>query len=160
MQRGRFEKPKQGRFPWLTVALAILVVVLCILLLQKCGGAPIIPGETTVPETTVIKNEGTISIPGYELLELQSDSKQQALCLPNPPQNNCYFQITLYLEDGTMLWQSELIEPGETSQPLVLSRELKKGYYPGAFLRFACYRMDEDRTPLNGAETKVTLWVK
>ena len=80
--------------------------------------------------------------------------------MPNPPQNCCYFQIALYLEDGTLLWQSELIEPGTTSKPIVLTKALDKGMYPNAILRYSCYRMDEDLTPLNGAETKLTLWVK
>ena len=80
--------------------------------------------------------------------------------MPNPPQNCCFFQISLYLEDGTLLWQSELIEPGKTSKPMVLTKTLDKGMYPNAILRYSCYRMDETLAPLNGAETKLTLWVK
>lgn len=94
------------------------------------------------------------------MLELKADSKKQTLCLPNPEQNMCYFQISLYLEDGTLLWQSELIEPGKTSKPMVLLKILARGTYPKAVMRYNCYRMDEDLTPLNGAEAKVTLWVK
>ncbi len=160
MSKGRFEKPSKGRFPLITVALAVVCVVLMILLLQTCRHTPANTVESSVPETTVKKNEGSISIPGYEMLELKADSKQQTIALPNPPQNNCYFEISLYLEDGTLLWKSDLIEPGEASKPVVLTKELPKGYYPKSILRYACFAMDEDRTPLNGAETKVTLWVK
>ena len=114
--------------------------------------------STVIP--TIEKNPDSIAIPGYEILELKANTNQQALCLPNPEQNICYFQISLHLENGTLLWQSELIEPGKTSKPIVLTESLSKGTYPKAVLRYACYRMDEDLTPLNGAETKVTLWVK
>lgn len=110
--------------------------------------------------TTIETNPVSVAIPGYELLELRANRKKQILCLPNPEHNMCYFQISLYLEDGTLLWQSELIEPGKTSKPIVLTKTLEKGTYSNAVLRYTCSQMDENRTPLNGAETKVTLWVK
>lgn len=160
MSKGRFEKPAQKRFPYITVALAVDCVVLVILLMQTCQLPPGNNIESLVPETTVVKNEGSISVPGYEMLELKADSKKQSFSMSNPEQNNCYFEISLYLEDGTLLWKSELIEPGEVSKPLVLAKELSKGYYPKSVLRYACFAMDKDRTPLNSAETKVTLWVK
>ena len=69
-------------------------------------------------------------------------------------------ELSLYLEDGTLLWQSELVEPGAKSKPIVLTKTLEKGLYPNAFLRYSCYRMDETLAPLNGAETKLTLNVK
>lgn len=160
MSKGRYEKAAQRHFPFGVIISALLVLILIALLLHNCGKTPEASSDSTVPETTVEKNEGSISIPGFEMLELQAESQQQTICLYNPAQNNCYFEISLYLEDGTLLWKSELIEPGKTSEPLMLSQELKKGYYPKSVLRYACYRMDESLTPLNGAETKVTLWVK
>ena len=80
--------------------------------------------------------------------------------LPNPAENHCYFQVSLYLADDTLLWQSDLIKPGKTSAPITLSRPLDPGTYPGATLRYACFRLDREKTPLNGAETKLTLWVQ
>lgn len=160
MGKGRFEKPSMGKFPVVTVVLAVICVVLVILLLQTCQHTPENSSESTVPETTVVKNEGSISIPGYEMLELKADSKQQTVALSNPPQNNCCFEISLYLEDGTLLWKSEQIEPGEATEPIVLTKKLSKGYYPKSVLHYDCYAMDADKTPLNGAEMKVTLWVK
>ena len=118
---------------------------------QKNGSSP--------TEATVEKNADSIAIPGYEGLEMKANSKKQSLCLPNPPQNVCYFQIYLYLEDGTLLWQSALIEPGAISEPIILTQELNKGTYPNAILKYACFKMD-GVTPLNGAQTKLTLWVK
>ena len=136
-----------------------LVVLITFAIYLHFNKASDIPASGTVPPS-IVKNPNSIAIPGYEILELKASSKEQSLCLPNPEQNMCYFEITLYLEDGTLLWKSELIEPGEISKPITLMQELKKGTYPNALLRYACYRMDESHTPLNGAETKVTLWVK
>lgn len=163
MMRGRYEKPSLRKFPLIPVIfILILAVTVVILLLKGCDSIPtIIPGnKADSTAASVEKNPDSIAIPGYEMLELKAGIKEQSLCMPNPPQNCCYFQICLYLEDGTLLWQSELIEPGTNSKPIVLSKTLEKGMYPNAILRYSCYRMDESLAPLNGAETKLTLWVK
>ena len=111
-------------------------------------------------EQKIEKNFDSISIPGYEGITLEADSVQQSLCLSNPPQNTCYFIIALYLEDGTMLWKSDYIKPGEESEPIVLNQKLQEGTYHGAYLQYSCYAMDNEQTQLNGAKTKVTLRVK
>ena len=164
MSKGKFEKPKPKRFTWLLIVVAIaLIAVLVLLILKGCDNVPMPNqenGADSTTATTVEKNPDSIAIPGYEMLELKAGSKEQSLCMPNPPQNCCYFQISLYMEDGTLLWESELIEPGTNSKPMVLSKALEKGMYPNAILRYSCYRMDESLAPLNGAETKLTLWVK
>ena len=163
MSKGKFEKPKPKPFPWLLIVVAIAsIAVLVLLILKGCDSSPL-PNQGNGADTTtatVEKNPDSIAIPGYEMLELKAGSMAQSLCMPNPPQNCCYFQICLYMEDGTLLWESELIEPGKTSKPIALSKALEKGMYPNAVLRYSCYRMDENLSPLNGAETKLTLWVK
>lgn len=157
MARGKYEKTSHKQFPWIPVVVAVVLITFMLaLVLKGCNASN--HGEPST--TTVEKNPDSIAIPGYEMLELKAGSKEQSLCMPNPPQNCCYFQICLYMEDGTLLWKSELIEPGKTSKPIVLSKALEKGMYPNAVLRYSCYRMDESLAPLNGAETKVTLWVK
>lgn len=160
MQKGRHEKPSLTYLFWILVAVILVLGVL--LLLQRGGNSTPVSlwGDEWNTTTTVEKNPDAIAIPGYETLEMKAGSKEQSLCMPNPPQNCCYFQICLYLEDGTLLWQSELIEPGTNSKPMVLSKTLEKGMYPNAILRYSCYRMDENLSPLNGAETKLTLSVK
>lgn len=163
MSKGKFEKLSSNPFTWVpVVAVAILIVFLLIVALKGCDDVPTPNQNSTADSTaaTVEKNPDSIAIPGYEMLELKANSKEQSLCMPNPPQNCCYFQICLYLEDGTLLWKSELIEPGKTSKPISLLEALEKGMYPNAVLRYSCYSQDEDLTPLNGAETKLTLWVK
>lgn len=158
MSKGKFQK--QSKLPFGLILTILFTAILIILLLQNCSKVPESANDPSISETTVEKNEGSISIPGYEMLELKADSKQQTVALSNPPQNNCYFEISLYLEDGTLLWKSDLIEPGEATEPIVLTKELSKGYYAKSVLRYACFAMDKEHTPLNGAETKVTLWVK
>lgn len=148
----------------------ILIIVLIILILALIGigiwyflsndNAPDASIESAnFAETEVTKNEDTIAIPGYEGLTLKADSKKQELSLKNPAENTCYFVITLMLEDGTELWKSEMIKAGDTSKPIKLNEELAAGNY-SAKLIYECYRMDKEKTPLNGAEMKLTLRVK
>lgn len=158
----------------LKVCIVILIIILALLvgLIVKMkffsneeNNPSEAPTETTIsemkePQEAVQKNDGTISIPGFEGITLTADVQQQTVALSNPAENNCYFQITLMLEDGTVLWESELIAPAETSEPIYLNQPLEKGTYPNAKLLYKCFRMDEDLSALNGAETKLTLRVK
>lgn len=142
------EERKEKRILWVFLAITLISVLFFLALGGYLGNG------------SVEKNPDVIAVPGYEMLELKANTAEQSLRMPNPPQNCCFFQISLYLEDGTLLWQSELVEPGAKSKPIVLTKTLEKGLYPNAVLRYSCYRMDETLAPLNGAETKLTLNVK
>lgn len=102
---------------------------------------------------------GSIAVPGFEGLSLKADTKKQNFAFENPSQNNCYFVISLILEDGTMLWESDYIKPGKISKPVKLNTELRTGTYPNATLKYSCYRL-KNKKPMDKVETKLTLWVK
>lgn len=160
MKKGKFQKTASKKLPFafpLILVIALLALLL-LFLFRGCDSTHPVNADGTT--ATGEKAESSIAIPGYEGLILKAGSKKQDLCLPNPAQNTCYFQISLFLEDGTLLWQSDLIEPGEISEPIVLEKELEEGTYPKAVLRYSCFEMNKDLTPLNGAEIKVTLRVK
>ena len=110
-------------------------------------------------EEPVEKHPESIAMPGYESLSLKANRKKQTLTLPNPAENVCYFRISLYLEDGTLLWESELIEPGCTSKPIKLKKKLKAGVYENARLQYDCFTMDGSMTPLNNGVIGVKLRV-
>ena len=147
--------------------LALMVALLLALLLSVQRPAAVSLTQTPAPTqvesapgaspATPTPAQDTIAIPGYEGLTLRAG---EDLCLPNPEQNTCYFVITLSLADGTPLWQSERVAPGELSDPIRLQVELEPGVYPDAQLAYACFRMDETLTPLNGAQMELTLRVE
>ena len=115
------------------------------------------PEETTEP---VDKLTDSIDLPGYKWIPLTSGKLEQEQTFSNPPQNFCWIRASLRLEDGTVLWTSELIAPGESSAPVVLSQTLEPGEYNNAILKYECFCMDDDLSPLNGGEVKLTLKVK
>ena len=102
----------------------------------------------------------SIELPGYGELSFKAGTERQEVCLSNPEKNFCYIRASLLLEDGTLLWTSELIAPGEESGPVVFSTPLSAGEYKDAVLKYECFMMDEALTPLNGVETNLTLKVK
>lgn len=139
--------------------IAVLLIAALAVLLFSCGG-PKEPEPPVVKEAIAPENENpSIAIPGYEYLSLEAGTKKQSIALNNPETNTCYFLISLYLEDGTLLWRSEYLAPGEVSEAMELNQKLEPGTY-NAVLHYDCFRMNQELSPLNGAETKLTLSVK
>ncbi len=103
------------------------------------------------------KNTDTIDIPGYGSLTLKADTPEQTVNFYNPEQNTCYFRMTLLLSDGTSFWQSGLVEPGKGIYTITLDQTLPAGAYEDAVLKYECFVMNEEQTPLNGSEIKLTL---
>ena len=76
-----------------------------------------IPEQTDEPEEST---SGGIQIPGYSKAEMEEGDTQLHLSIGNPKENNCGFYVTVRLEDGTVLYKSELLKP-------VREEELRKG---------------------------------
>lgn len=146
-----------------TVVLAVLLVIalgVIAWLLMRDGTAK--PPEASQPVATesVEKLTDSIDIPGFGDLYFKAGQTEQNMTVPNPPQNFCWFKVSLILEDGTVLWTSDLIAPGEKSEKVVLSEPLEKGEYKNAMLKYQCFADEAEQNALNGAETKLTIIVK
>ena len=98
---------------------------------------------------------GKINLPGYETIHLKAGQVPQEVSFINPPENLCYFRLTLITEDGKELWRSELIEPGGEVREILLSEPLEAGTY-GAILKYECFAL-EDKSPLNGLNMKLKI---
>ena len=105
------------------------------------------------------KNTDTIDIPGFDVMNLKAGTTEQSVNLYNPEENTCYFRMSLLLPDGTILWQSGLVEPGKAIYEITMNQVLTAGEYENATLKYVCFAMDEEQTPLNGSEIKLTLHV-
>lgn len=100
-----------------------------------------------------------IAYPGYGELSFKADKKKQAIYLQNPKENTCYFQMSLILSDGRMIWQSEYLEPGNAFNRISLSESLPKGIYENTVLQYDSYSIKDGRQ-LNGSSIKLTLKVQ
>lgn len=164
MKKGKYQaetqRDRKTAIVLLTVAVVLLAAILVLTVNRPQKRQAKLPNGEEIQQTgPVEKKPDSIAIPGYEGITLKADCKEQEIGFPNPAQNTCYFQISLILEDGTTLWQSELVKPGEISEPITLNEPLAAGVYPNSLLKFDCYTMDGNMRSLNGAATKMTIHV-
>ena len=166
---GKYLKAKAGakrsrKSPLLIGLILLLVAVIAAMLIWIVSNSmgqgsedPNPVGQQTEETEPVEKLTDSISLPGYGGLNLTAGKTEQNLALPNPAENFCQIRISLILEDGTVIWTSELTPPGEQAQ-IVLNEALEKGDY-NATLKYDCFQMDENKTPLNGATCQLVLHV-
>lgn len=100
----------------------------------------------------------TIAIPGMKSMTIEADSKVVSAELYNPEKNNCYFEISILINEDEEIYKSNLISPGQTLAEIQLNEELEAGNYE-AVLHYATYAMN-DYTPLNGANVPFELIVQ
>ena len=149
---------------------AFLIALLVLGTLTGCFGNTESSGGKTKKDYSNIEMNPNISIPGYESLALKAGTKKQSVNFYNPEENTCYFRISLVLEaddagadkaagsEDTVLWTSELLEPGESVKSIKLERALQSGEY-AAIIKYECFSLS-DNTTLNGANISVTLEVR
>lgn len=105
----------------------------------------------------VAHNKASATIPATDGIELTSGTVEQSLCMSNPDNNPCIFVISLYLGDGTLLFTTEPLYPGETSEPVLLRQSLNSGVYKNATLVYDCYSSDGNMAPLTRCEIAVEI---
>ena len=102
----------------------------------------------------------TISLPGYSSITFAANTTDQEQTFSNPKENNCYIKVSILLSDGNLLWHSDLIAPGNSSDAVQLTTALSEGVYKESILKYECYTMDNSLTQLNGAQSTITLVVE
>jgi hypothetical protein len=106
-----------------------------------------------------VTEAASIAIPGYEAFTFVAGKTTQDITLHNPEENTCYFRMSLVLEDGTVIWTSDLLEPGMAFSEIELLEPLSEGSYANVSLKYDCFSL-KDMSQLNGAEIKVTINVQ
>lgn len=147
---------KLGKRIAVIVLLAVVVVV--ILLLRSCGDSPVIPPTGTDPTEGTLdftptgeQQNNTITIPGMTGINLQSGQLEQVVDFQNPKENTCYFVLSLYLSDDTLIYQSGYLAPGERITEIKLNQLLQRGIYGKCRLVYECFTLD-NKSALNTGE--------
>ena len=138
------------------VLLASVVVI--ILLLRSCGaGTGTVPTDITPPKNTLDftpvgeRQDNTITIPGMTGITMKSGQLQQTVDFYNPEQNACYFVLSLYLSDDTLIYLSDFLAPGEHISEIMLNQALQRGVYGKCRLVYECFTLD-NKCALNTGE--------
>ena len=111
-----------------------------------------------IEETSGEPKKGT-QIPGYSRAEMNAGDTSLKISIGNPKENKVGMFATLKLDDGTELYKSELLKPGQGLAEVPLNKTLEKGTYD-AMVVYQCVALDEKNTPLNAAESGFKLIVK
>ena len=98
----------------------------------------------------------TAAIPGFTLISVTADATDVDAPFYNPSDNEVTLKLTLTLSDGSVLYESQELQPGETVDMMELSQSLAAGDYD-ATLHYDVYAMNDDHTELNGADIAVTV---
>lgn len=121
--------------------------------------AEVVPWDTDIEdEEETPKTENEIIIPGYTKMTMKANQKEQMVSMGNPADNTCYFVIVLKLTDGTVLFESDYLKPGEGMKQITMNQELEAGTYQ-AVIEYKCYSL-EDKSPLNGGSAEFELEVQ
>lgn len=156
----------------LVLSLGALCAVAFILLAGMAGyhmgqGSTIpTPAAETLPPTALTASaaptaqattpEGSITIPGFDRLQVAATTAQQAAPFYNPEGNGCYFVLSLLLPSGEEIFRSGLVSPGASVSTMALAVLPPAGVYESSILRYSCYSLDSMQ-PLNGADVKLTI---
>jgi hypothetical protein len=100
-----------------------------------------------------------IQIPGFKEAKMNAGDSSLHLNIGNPEENNAGFYATVELEDGTVLYESPLLEPGQGISDLPLLTSPEKGTY-NAYVSYQVVSLDEGHTPMNTARSAFTLHVE
>ena len=98
---------------------------------------------------------GQIAIPSYSAITVKADATSVEVPFRNPDVNGVYFVLTLTLDDGTELYKSNYIAPGESVGTATFTKALPKGTYTGK-LKYETFSMD-DYSQRNGTELPITV---
>lgn len=135
----------------------IVVIVVVILSLRGCNGTT--PNDNNnssntasdkVLDFTPAEESKSIKIPAVTGIYMRAGELKQTVDFYNPQENNCYFVISLYLSDDTLIYKSDMIAPAEYIKEITLLQELKRGIYRNCRLVYNCYSLD-NKTQLNGS---------
>ena len=153
--------------------IAILVIVLILLLLaaalwyfrcayvRSAGGSGVAGVVTDGWEPGVAApggESGGTQIPGYSSARMTAGDETLKISIGNPKDNQVGMYASLILGDGTVLYESGLMLPGQGLREIPLSETLAEGVYE-AMVLYQCVALDDCETPLNAAESGFTLFV-
>src|SRR6266403_3207874 len=95
------------------------------------GKGAVVPASSVVEKTEA----NSIFVPGYDYMSMKAGEKTIPARLYNPERNNCLIEAAIILPDGTEIFRSGKLNPGDTLDTLNLSRTVPAGMYERTIIR-------------------------
>ncbi len=146
------------------ISIVVVVIIALFLVLRACNyntgyNEPANESTSKPLDYIPIGEANRISIPAVTGLVLNAGSICQTVNLHNPSENSCFFIISIYLSDDTLVYQSDYLAPSERVTEIELNQELQRGVYRNCRMVYSCYSLD-NKSPLNSGETIIEITVK
>lgn len=90
-------------------------------------------------------------------LTFKEGSLEQSVDIPNVSSNEYAFIISIYLADGTEVFKSDYVYPGDTLTSIKLTTELKSGTYKNAVMLYRCYTTDTSHIAVSQCEFPIEI---
>lgn len=157
-----------NRERFLTAAvILILILVIIFLGFKSCGMADNQNlklddeavnwnGKQELPKAKLDGDIPAIAIPGFDSITFISNQTKQKVNFYNPEINDCYFLMTLVIDDEEV-WQSGNVAPGKGYYEIELNRTYPVTQANGV-LRIRCFK--ENGAELNSAAVKFSIYFK
>lgn len=162
----RFSSNSKGRRFWCIAAIVVSIIVV-VLMLNRCGSTPTSSGDGDImPTIQFNSNDGYVS-PSDSGVQIEAASgfimdagvTAQSVKFNNSKSNDCAFIVTLYLADGTEIYKSDYLYPGDSINEIELKRTLKAGLYKDALMVYQLYSI-ESHKPINRCEFPIEIQTK
>lgn len=133
----------------------LLIILICYFLFGRSNN--ISNGVIWNNDDNVTNEVSYIAIPGFSMMVFNDQAENQEVEIFNPEINSCIMDMSICLQDDSIIWHEENIKPGYGFHEIKLNRILKKGIYENSYLLIRCYTDGGDE--LNGGKVRFTLYV-
>ncbi len=117
---------------------------------------PVIEQFVDIEETTEETERKQITICGFTEWNVKAgETEKLPISLKNPDGNPCYFTFIITLENGTVLYESDHVPPGNEIKRITINESLEKGTYT-AYVSILTNEL-ETGAKMNSADTKITI---
>jgi len=152
------------------IALAAVIAALAVYMLKNSQPEPgdypsgyVSSWSVDIPddiqEQIKSQSQEQIVAPGFGNMTMSAGSDTLKISIGNPSENHCYLKISVTMEDGTTLFESDLLKPGTGYTEIPLSKKLSAGQY-NIIVHYQGYSMDDAQNELNSIESAFVLTVE
>ncbi len=141
------------------VLIVLLILFAVFLIWYFMRDAPAVPKPDStqgILDFVPYPDDAMITIPTTNGLKMQANKYEQVVDFYNPESNPCYIKISLYLSDGTKIYQSENLMPSERITNIQLLEPLQKGLYSNCRIVYECFDL-KTNAPLNGGQMLIEI---
>ena len=130
----RNKEQNNNHYKFIIILLLIIICIMSLIFgLRGCSTTTPVNGNGVVwqgdQDLSTTQKTYYNKVIGFDKLHFTADTTKQKVNFYNDKSNQCYMEISLVLNDGTILWQSGELYPNNGFYEIELSQSLHQGVY-------------------------------